>query len=88
MEDWYPWCVVIAFAKQGICLFVIAHKGFTTMVANEAWRRQSLYLNQVPRDRRLNVPSEGHEGDPSAHLGGGMAEFTLKKEISLSGAIN
>jgi len=34
-------------------------KGFTTVVANEGLEKARAYINQVPRDRRLYIPSEG-----------------------------
>ena len=43
----------------------VTPEGFTTMVANEGLEKARAYLNQVPWDRQLNVPSEGHKGNPS-----------------------
>jgi len=34
-------------------------EGFTTAVANEGLEKARAYLNQVPQDRRLYIPSEG-----------------------------
>ena len=46
-----------------VCLFVlfvfVTPGGFTTVVANEGLEKARAYLNQVPRDRRLYIPSEG-----------------------------
>jgi len=33
--------------------------------ANEGLEKARAYLNQVPWDQRLNVPSEGHKSNPS-----------------------
>ena len=35
------------------------------MVANEGLEKARAYLRQAPWDRWLNVPLEGHEGNPS-----------------------
>ena len=40
-------------------LIWITPEGFTTVVANEGLEKARAYLNQVPRDRRLYIPSEG-----------------------------
>ena len=40
-------------------LFFVTPEGFTTVVANEGLEKARAYLNQVPRDRRLYIPSEG-----------------------------
>ena len=46
--------------SQLVCLFVfVTPEGFTTVVANEGLEKERAYLNQVPRDRRLYIPSEG-----------------------------
>ena len=37
---------------------------FTIMVANQGLEKAGAYLNRVPWDRQLNVPPEGHEGNP------------------------
>ena len=51
------WLVKFAW----ICLlFVFATpEGFTTAVANEGLEKARAYLNQVPWDQRLYIPSEG-----------------------------
>ena len=42
------------------CLFVfVTREGFTTVAANEGLEKARAYLNQVPQDRRLYIPSEG-----------------------------
>ena len=43
----------------------VTPEGFTIMVANQDLEKARAYLNQVPWDRQLNVPSEGHKGNPS-----------------------
>ena len=40
-------------------LFFVTPEGFTTLVANEALEKARAYLNQVPRDQQLYIPSEG-----------------------------
>jgi len=35
------------------------------MVANEGLEQARALLNPAPWDQQLNVPSEGHEGNPS-----------------------
>ena len=35
------------------------------MMAIEGLEKERAYLNQVPLDQLLNVPSKGHEGNPS-----------------------
>jgi len=40
-------------------LFFVTPEGFTTVVANEGLEKARAYLNQVRRDRRLFIPSEG-----------------------------
>ena len=40
----------------------------STVVANEGLEKARAYLNQVPQNRRLNVPSEGDKGNPSPQL--------------------
>jgi len=45
------------------------HEGFTKMVANEGMHGEDrAYLNQVPGIDGLNVPSEGHGGNPSTQF--------------------
>ena len=49
--------------NKGKCHFVffviVTPEGFTTVVANEGLEKARAYLNQVPQDRRLYIPSEG-----------------------------
>ena len=45
-------------AKCFVCFVFVTPEGFTTVVANEGLEKAA-YLNQVPRDRRLYIPSEG-----------------------------
>ena len=40
-------------------LFFVTPEGFTIIVANEGLEKARAYLNQVPRDQRLYIPSEG-----------------------------
>ena len=40
-------------------VFVCLSEGFTTVVANEGLEKATAYLNQVPWDRWLYIPSEG-----------------------------
>jgi len=46
--------------KQRFVLLLLPHEGFTTAVANEGLEKARAYLNQVPRDQRLYIPSEGY----------------------------
>ena len=39
------------------CFVFVTPEGFTTVVANEGLEKARAYLNQVPRDRRLYIPS-------------------------------
>ena len=51
---WRVWQMMIWFD-----LIWITPDGFTTVVANEGLEKARAYLNQVPQDRRLYIPSEG-----------------------------
>ena len=42
-----------------LILIWITPEGFTTVVANEGLEKARAYLNQVPRDQQLYIPSEG-----------------------------
>ena len=53
------------------------------MVANKGLENARAYLNQVPLDQRLNVPPEGHEGNPSSQfLGQGSFNVSPMREAS------
>lgn len=43
------------------CIFLTPEE-FITILSNKGLEKAK---NQFPHDRRLNVPSEGHEGNPS-----------------------
>ena len=49
-------CATVCFVGLFV---VVTPEGFTTVVANEGLEKARAYLNQVPRDRRLYIPSEG-----------------------------
>ena len=46
-----------------VCLFVwlffFYPEGFTILVTNEDLEKARAYLNQIPRDQRLYIPSKG-----------------------------
>ena len=42
------------------CFVFVTTEGFTTVVANEGLEKARAYLNQVPWDRWLYIPSEGY----------------------------
>ena len=50
------------------------------MVANEGLEKVRAYLNQVPPDLQLNVPSEGHTGIPSPQCLGWGWVYSEEKE--------
>jgi len=41
------------------CFVFVTPEGFTKMVANKGLEKAKAYLNQVPSDQRLYIPSEG-----------------------------
>jgi len=38
---------------------IVTPEGFTTVVANEGLEKERTYLKQVPRHKRLYIPSKG-----------------------------
>ena len=50
MTWWLCFCFAFVF---------VSPEGFTTVVANEGLEMARAYLNQVPQDRRLYIPSKG-----------------------------
>jgi len=42
-----------------VCFIFVTPEGFTTVVANEGLEKARAYLNQVPREQWLYIPSEG-----------------------------
>ena len=53
-------CILLfVFVFFFLFLFFVTPEGFTTVVANEGLEKARAYLNQVPRDRRLYIPSKG-----------------------------
>jgi len=61
------------------CSFVVTPEGVTIPVANKGLEKARAYLNQIPRNRQLNVPSKGHEGNPPPQVWV-RAEYTLKRK--------
>jgi len=64
-QPWLAWLKHSFGYQYIICffflfvLFFVTPEGFITVVANEGLEKARAYLNQVPRDRRLYIPSKG-----------------------------
>jgi len=47
------------YLSASLVWLFVTPEGFTTVVANEGLEKARAYLNQVPQDRRLYIPSKG-----------------------------
>ena len=89
-KEWRPFIPISAVLRdqktlltfQMFCSFCsVTPEGFTTMVASEGLDKARAYINQVPLDRWLNVPSKGHEGNLLLNFTFWvMAECILKRQ--------